>query len=246
MRAWLVVVFAVVLGAQAAAGRTLTREQLGLWVQSYHAAPKPDEIPDALASMHEANVLSQPGTALPVVGFLSAVFARHPDRVGAWLGDVGRFPEPVQRALVQAVWLSGTSQSRALLTALGPEKLASIVKRDLSQVAPPVSDRIAVRGPQDLDFLWGRFFGSGGAEPVRTIIGALAVKNVKREISPGKIDAVPLMIGSAAEWSLISNASRYERVLEICRAELAGAGGDTAELLSGIIAKAEERRKSRV
>jgi hypothetical protein len=244
MRFWLALFFFVVLGTQAAL--SLGREELGAWMQAYHAAPKPEDVAGAIGSMHDNRLLAQPGTAAPAIGFLSAVFARHPDRVVFWLGDdLSRFSEPEQRSLLQAVWLSGTSQSRAILAGVGPEKMLAMFKRDLSQVAPSAPDRMTVRSPGDLDFLWGRFFGSGSAEPVQTIISALRLKNVKRETSPGKFDALPPLTGAAAQWSLTSNASRYDRVLEICRAELLTATGETADLLREVLAKAEERRKPR-
>src|SRR5919112_1814987 len=237
-------IFALVLVGQAAAARSFSREELGAWVQSYYASPAPADIADAIAAMLEGNVLAQPGMAPPSIGFLSAVFARHPDRVTSWVGDLSRFSEAEQRSLMQAVWLSGTPQSRTVLAAFGPEKLVAMFKRALSQVAPPVADLIVVRSPSDLDFLWGRFFASGGVEPVRTIITALALQKVKRETSPGKFDAIPPLTGAAAQWSLTANAIQDERVLDICRRELATATGDVLDLLKAVVAKAEERRKS--
>jgi hypothetical protein len=238
-------VFALALATQAAVGRSFSREELGAWMQRYYAAPAPADIADAIASMREGQLLAQHKTAPPAVGFLSAVFARHPDRITSWLGDLSGFSEAEQRSLMQAIWLSGTPQSRTVLAALGPEKLVATFKRDLSQVAPPVADLIVVRSPSDLDFLWGRFFASGGVEPVRTIIAALALQNVKRETSPGKFEALPPLTGAAAQWSLTANAIQDDRVLEICRAELAAATGDVLELLKAVVAKAEDRRKPR-
>jgi hypothetical protein len=238
-------IFALVLVGQAAAARSFSREELGAWVQRYYASPAPADVADAIAAMRQENALAQPGTAPPSIGFLSAVFARHPDRVTSWLGDLSRFSATEQRSLIQAVWLSGTPESRTVLAALGPEKLVAMFKRDLSQVPPPVADLIVVRSPSDVDFLWGRFFGSGSITPIRTIIAALALKNVKRETSPGKFDAIPPLTGAAAQWSLTANAIQDERVLDICRGEIATATGDVLDLFKAVVAKVDERRKPR-
>jgi hypothetical protein len=238
-------VFALLLATQAGVARTFSREELGAWMQRYYAAPTPEDVGDAIVSMREGNLLAQRNTAPPAIGFLSGVFARHPDRIGSWLGDFSRFSDAEQRSLMQAVWLSGTVQARTLLAALGPEKLVATFQRDLSQVAPPVADLIVVRTASDLDFLWGRFFASGSVEPVRTIIAALALQKVKRETSPGKFDALPPLTGAAAQWSLTANAIQDARVLDICRAELATAGGDVLDPLKAVVTKAEERRRPR-
>jgi hypothetical protein len=44
---------------------------------------------------------------------------------------------------------------------------------------------------------------------------------------------------------LTANATQDERVLDICRGELATATGDVLDLLKAVVAKAEDRRKPR-
>jgi hypothetical protein len=61
--------------------------------------------------------------------------------------------------------------------------------------------------------------------------------------SNGEIDPTRMLIGLAAEWSLVSNAAQYPRVMSICEDLLESADPVLADVSRAVIADAEKKRK---
>jgi hypothetical protein len=88
-----------------------------------------------------------------------------------------------------------------------------------------------------IDFFWSRFFASGDSRHVQTIISFLRVVVAKQPENPsGLVNAAPLLMGAAADWSLHANARRHRRVLEICRSELPAYEKPVRDILAAIVA----------
>jgi len=92
-----------------------------------------------------------------------------------------------------------------------------------------------VNTAKQLDELWEEYFRSKNPWAVKRIISAL---QLKKEASDFEL----MIVGSAAEWSLGSNAIQHPEVLSICKQALKHTMGATKEMLQGIIADAEKKK----
>ncbi|MGO4571289.1 hypothetical protein [Microvirga sp. 2TAF3] len=227
----------------------MSKAKLGEWVQSYHRSPDPEAIPNALKDMSRLRLLDTPktsqalGLAMGTTGFLSGVFEQNPRRLPAMLRDWKTFEDAERAFIVRALWYSGRPEAREFIRSVWSDRMRAQLDGDLAKTGPPASaDAIMVKDPGDLDFLWGRFFATGRAAPVVKIIQAAKLGSRVPRTRDGMINAMPLLIGSAAIRSLTANAERYERVLGICKESLRQSDRETAAILKDIIAKAEQRR----
>ncbi len=91
------------------------------------------------------------------------------------------------------------------------------------------------QGPWVLDTLWGEFMATGESAPVERIISALQWVGIKG--NPNL-----LLVGGAANWSLISNAEQHQKVMEICEKQFQNEINDSVkERLKEIIKTAKEK-----
>jgi hypothetical protein len=229
--------------AVAAAQPSVALGALSDWTIGYYHHRSPDRVSEILAAIEP--LTRDAGGAMFMVGFLSAVFEDHPDKLGPWLKDLGAMPEPQRKLVLQAVWFSGTPEAQEVLLGVGRDKLMEYFRFDLaSRRAYPADDRL-LRTPADLDFLWGRFFARGHDAPVRRIIAALPWQQNKPIATPATDEKKFVLLwamGAAAQWGLTANARRHPRVLEICKAELAKATGPTREYLAKVVRTAAQNR----
>lgn len=92
----------------------------------------------------------------------------------------------------------------------------------------------SVQSAKHLDELWKEYFRSKNLWAVKRIISALKYVN-------GKGNAV--IVGNAAKWSLISNASQHKEVLKICKNSLNAVSPNMKKILEEIIFEAEQKLK---
>ncbi|KAB0267098.1 hypothetical protein [Microvirga brassicacearum] len=204
----------------------------------YHVAPDPSAIPELLRTIGRARRSGGISHPAPILGFLSGVFEQNPGRISAMLSEWHALDEVEQAIVLKALLYARKPEASNFIKGVWSDRMLSILKQDLRDPrSAPSPDLTVVNNPGDLDFLWGRFFGTGGATPVRTIIKATKLKS--RRADPENVAT-----GLAAAWSLASNAGRYDRVLAICKETLKSADPATISILEDIVAKAEQRRSA--
>ena len=89
---------------------------------------------------------------------------------------------------------------------------------------------------KQLDDLWIEYFRSKNPWAVKRIISALRLRKESQNLD----DA---LVGSAAQWSLESNAKQHPEVLAICEQSLEYTTGTTKELLKEIINNVKEDKQ---
>ncbi len=90
-----------------------------------------------------------------------------------------------------------------------------------------------VQTGKDLDNLWFEYFRSKNPWAVKRVIKALSLRD-----SP---NLNPATVGSAAQWSLESNAKQHPDVLAICKQSLKYTSGTTKKLLQELINNVERK-----
>ncbi len=143
--------------------------------------------------------------------------------------------------VVLGLWYSGVPEARAILQELSSSMPAQAarIRFLLATPAPHIVEIPPDQGAWVLDAWWGYFLATGEELPVRAVIAVLPWTQVRGDVGR-------LLIGGAARWSLASNAVQHDRVLEICKAQLAVQKPETAALLAEVVRSAEaERAKNR-
>jgi hypothetical protein len=146
-------------------------------------------------------------------------------------------PEPQQPVLLIGLWYSGVPDSSAILRDLMPRMPGqkARISSFIAAPAPKITDIPPERGSWVIDMLWGDFIATGSDEPVKRIIDVLAWLHPGGEHSQ-------MAVGASARWSLLGNAVQHERVLQICKAELARRPRDTTAILRQVVEEAEAQR----
>jgi hypothetical protein len=198
------------------------------WLENYYRQPDPAGLAPAMFELSRTGYLDDAENVPRTLGFLAAVFAQHPERVDGWLAFSRDLPVAHQRLFAAAAWASGHPQGATALrqqaARASAETRADITA--LASSAPALEGAVTSRAALELQ--WGRFLATGDRAPVQSILAAL-----------GSDDRATL--GQDVRWSLARNAVAHERVLAICREELARAPKEVRESLGLVIRDAEAR-----
>ena len=96
----------------------------------------------------------------------------------------------------------------------------------------PISiDTIEISSGSVLDVIWAAFFATGEVKHVTHIMSVLPLMKLKQNDE----NAEKIAIGSAAHWSLTSNAIQHKKVKEICLNELGNQSDEIATILREMI-----------
>jgi hypothetical protein len=178
------------------------------WINHYYQNPRPD---DLLVSVHQLSArgfFEQPGNTALAIGFLSGVFAQHPNRVRQWLDHTADLPEAHRRILAAAAWQAGHPHGFALMREFASNGDASVRMQvnELLRRGPSTVAETPVRSESSLRLQWGAFLATGDDRHVLAMLQALGT------------DERDLTI--VARYAIAQSAASHSRVLEICREQL--------------------------
>lgn len=216
-----------------------TVEDVSAWMTGYYLRPRPELLAPAVLLLEKEGALEGEGNAAaPVASFLAQLFRQSPERLEGWLKELEGLKEASRPVVWLALWLADTEAAAGRLKAVAATAEGEQRKRLQAMLAekPPDLLKVEVQGPAVLDMLWGAFAATGQADYVRRIIEVLPWAEA------GKEDFGRMLVGGAARWSLVSNAVQHDRVLEICRQELARQPEAAAKLLKAVVQDAEKQR----
>lgn len=210
------------------------------WMSHYYEHPQPERVEAAVRYLSKSGYLGKRGSAPAVMGFISGVMAANPGGARALALRLADLPEAQQPVLLIGLWYSGVPDSAAILRDLMPrmpgqkERISNFI----ATAAPKITDIPPERGSWVIDMLWGDFIATGSEEAVKRIIDVLAWLHPGGEHSQ-------MAVAASARWSLLGNAVQHERVLQICKAELARRPRDTTAVLRQVVEEAEAQRSRR-
>lgn len=197
-----------------------TAQNWAAWVENYYLNPDADKVVPAVYALSRSGYFEQAGQPATAIGFLSAVFAKNPDKVAGWLQDFRDLPLSHQRLVASAAWYAGVPQGAEQLRALARGSNPAIraeIESLLTWEQRSVRES-AVLSKSSLELQWGAFLGSGDAKHVTNVLAAL-----------GSSEAA---LSSTARLALAEKALAHPRVYEICQAEIARQPAGVREELS--------------
>lgn len=201
----------------------------------YYINPQPEKLPEVARWLVKTTGENSGGNGPVFSAFFARIMAANPDRIDGWLKELGSLPKTHRRSLWRAAVMSGVPAGkdalRARLDGLD-ETDRTFVERTLA-LDPPDLLNLNARSARELDVLWASFFASGDVAYIRPIIRALELED-DESIENN-------LVGSAASWSLRSNAWQHSRVLTLCREESKTAAQPLAKKLGEIIKDVEKQ-----
>jgi len=190
------------------------------WFAFYYQHPEPDELVAQIRALADEGLLSAEKDRMPLIGFLSGVFDRHPTKITGWMVEFEKLPIVELSGIYDALWYANTEVASDYLAG----SLAAEAYRDPA----PSLDAIHIDSPAILDFYWGRFFATGDQMPIRQIVSALEYGRYQGA-RQRYLDAAATAtsgalfyefymesIFAAAMWSLEVNAKTHPLIKEYC------------------------------
>jgi hypothetical protein len=264
--AWLAwCALAIIIGTPAAAiapGSALnSTDALLKWINAYRAKPEPDGLPVLVRALSERQAFKDAETSGAYLGFIAGVLGANPDRAAELVAKMLPIAPADHWVLVRAIAYSGLPDWKELLATFVdrmPARRAMIDKYldgklpTLDQIAyestkPGMVDKIKTLlkigndrkkvvaiepSPELIDVLWGNYLATGSDQPIGRIIKLLPLAKDKDSVDN-------LTTGSAAKFTLASNAVRDLRLLAILKREVKNQPEAVATILNDVIETAE-------
>jgi hypothetical protein len=247
-------------GPGASATARLSTDGILRWINDYRHKPDPDRLPALVRALSDMQAFKDSETCGAYVGFIAGVLGSNPGRAQRLAAEMLSIAPADRWVLVRAIAYSGLPSWKDLLVAVGdrmPERQEMINRYlegklpTLDQIAfktakPGMLDKIKIAfriksdnkevalepTPQLIDVLWGYYLATGAYKPVDKIIKLLPLADDKDNVDN-------LTTGSAAKFTLASNAVRDLNLLAMLKWALKSEPKDTAKVLKEVIETAE-------
>jgi hypothetical protein len=231
------------------------------WINAYRGKPEPEALPVLVRALSERQAFKDAETSGAYIGFIAGVLGANPDHAAALVAKMLPIAPADHWVLVRAIAYSGLPDWKELLATFVdrmPTRRAMIDKYldgklpTLDQIAyqpakPGMLDKIkrvlkidndrkkavAIEpSPELIDVLWGSYLATGSDQPIGRIIKLLPLAKDKDSVES-------LTTGSAAKFTLASNAVRDLRLLAILKREVKSQPEAVAAVLNDVIETAE-------
>jgi hypothetical protein len=248
--------------AAPSAAAPLSTDTILKWINGYRHRPDPDRLPLVVRALSEMQAFKDSETCGAYVGFIAGVLGANPVRATALVNEMLPIAPADHWVLVRAIAYSGLPNWKDLLTAFAdrmPERRPMIDRYlegklpTLDQVAyqtakPGMFEKIKVAlkigsgdkkaaalepSPELIDVLWGYYLATGAYKPVGQIIKLLPLADDKESVDN-------LTTGSAAKFTLASNAVRDLNLLAMLKWSVKSQPKETAKVLNEVIETAED------
>ncbi len=243
------------------AAAPLSTDAILKWINDYRHRPDPDRLPLLVRALSEMQAFKDSETCGAYVGFIAGVLGANPAHAAALVTEMLPIAPADHWVLVRAIAYSGLPNWKDLLTAFAdrmPERRAMIDRYldgklpTLDQIVyqpakPGMLDKIKVAlridsnkkavalepSPELIDVLWGYYLATGAYKPIGQIIKLLPLADDKDSVDN-------LTTGSAAKFTLASNAVRDLNLLAMLKWSVKSQPKETAKVLNEVIETAED------
>ena len=231
------------------------------WINAYRHKPEPEGLPAVVRALSDLQAFKDTETSGAYIGFIAGVIGANPARAALLVAKMLPITPADHWVLVRAIAYSGASNWKELLATFVdrmPMRRAMIDKYldgklpTLNQIAyrpakPGMLDKIKVTlnigqdykkpvaivpTPELIDVLWGYYLATGTYAPIARIIKLLPLANDKENVDN-------LTTGSAAKFTLASNAVRDLDLLAMLKCAVKNQPKDVALVLNDVIETAE-------
>jgi len=231
------------------------------WINNYRHKPEPDKLPAVVRTLSAMQAFKDAESSGPYIGFIAGVLGSNPDRAEELVAKMLPIAPPDHWVLVRAIAYSGLPDwkeelatfvdrmptRRAMIDQYLDGKLPRLEQIDYQTVKPGMIDKIKTTlhldkdrkkivallpSPELIDVLWGYYLATGGYEPIERVIKLLPLSNDHDNVDN-------LTTGSAAKFTLASNAVRDNELLTMLKWSVKGQPKEVSVVLEDVIETAE-------
>src|SRR5579864_4470391 len=231
------------------------------WINGYRDRPDPDSLPAVVRTLSGLQAFKDAETSGAYVGFIAGVLGANPGRAEKLIAKMLAIDPADHWVLVRAIAYSGLPNWKDLLSTFAdrmPMRRAMIDKYldgtlptldqiDYQAKKPGMLDKVRVvlqltdgrekpvmlePSPELIDVLWGAYLATGTYTPVGRIIKLLPLANDKDNVDN-------LTAGSAAKFTLASNAVRDLNLLNMLKWAAKRQPKEVAVVLNDVIETAD-------
>jgi hypothetical protein len=232
-----------------------------LWLNDYRFRPDPDGLPAVVLTLSRSQAFKDPETAGAYVGFIAGVLSANPARAEELVAKMLPMSPSDHWVLVRAIAYSNLPDWKDMLATFVDRMPTRRVMIDryldgklptLEQIAynkkdPGMFDKLKekftpdkdrgkpieiVPSPELIDLLWGNYLATGSYAPIERIIKLLPWSNDKDNVDK-------LTTGSAAKYTLASNAVRDAGLLAMLKWAVKNQPKEVTSVLKDVIETAE-------
>jgi hypothetical protein len=232
------------------------------WIDAYRHKPDPEGLPGLVSALSALQAFKNSETSGAYIGFIAGVLGANPLRAESLIGRILAIDPADHWVVVRAIAYSGLPNWKDLLATYVdriPSRRAMIDQYLDGKL--PTLDQIAYRGtkpgvlakieavftpesarpqkpvalepsPELIDVLWGWYLATGGYSPIGRIIKLLPLANDKDNVDN-------LTTGSAAKFTLASNAVRDLQLLAMLKSAAKSQPKEEVAILDDVIETAE-------
>jgi hypothetical protein len=240
----------------------LSTDTILRWINDYRHRPDPERLPMVVKALSGRQAFKDSETCGAYVGFIAGVLGANPARAPRLLNAMLSMAASDRWVLVRAIAYSGLPNWKDLLISVGdrmPERHEMINRYlegklpTLNQIAYPThqpgmfhkikvalkigdGDKKAVAlqpSPELIDVLWGYYLATGAYKPIGQIVKLLPLADDRDSVDN-------LTTGSAAKFTLASNAVRDLTLLAMLKWSVKHQPKETAKVLKAVIVTAED------
>ena len=231
------------------------------WINAYRRKPDPEALPAVVRALSAMQAFKDAETSGAYVGFIAGVLGNNPARAGDLIAKMIPIDPGDHWVLVRAIAYSGLSDWKELLATFVDRmptrramidkyldgKLPTLEQIDFRPAKPGMFDKIKATfspdkdkkkaaalkpTPELIDLLWGYYLATGEYAPIESVIKLLPLATDRDNVDN-------LTTGSAAKFTLASNAVRDTELLAMLQWAVKSQPKEIAVVLKDVIETAE-------
>ncbi len=231
------------------------------WINDYRHKPDPEALPNVVRTLSAMQSFKDAESSGPYIGFIAGVLGSNPARAENLIARMLPISPPDHWVLVRAIAYSGLpnwkellatfvdrmATRRAMIDQYLDGKLPTLAQINYHSVKPGVLDKIKASldidkdrkkpvvlepTPELIDILWGYYLATGSYGPIERVIKFLPLSNDRDNVDN-------LTTGSAAKFTLASNAVRDMELLSMLKWAVKNQPKDVTAVLTDVIQTAE-------
>ena len=231
------------------------------WINNYRHKPEPEALPNVVRTLSGRGAFKDAETSGAYIGFIAGVLGANPANAEELIAKMLPIAPPDHWVLVRAIAYSGLADwkevlatfvdrmptRRAMIDKYLDGKLPTLDQIDYQTVKPGMLDKIKTTlhldkerkkpvtlapSPELIDVLWGYYLATGNYGPVERVIRLLPLANDRDNVDN-------LTTGSAAKFTLASNAIRDTELLAMLKWSVKSQPKEVVVVLDDVIETAE-------
>lgn len=216
-------------------------EAIQHWIKNYRNAPDPKLLPAAVKAMIRAGIFRDVDSAGIYFGFVAGAIGANPQLADKLIVEMFPMLPEDQIIVVRGIAWSGLPDWKTVMERFVERMPAKrvLIERHLYGKLPGLMELPLDENAAGIDALWGYYYATGAAEPIRRLVSMLGWSADDKDIDK-------LTAGNMIKLTLAINATRDLALLGILKREVIHQKKATALPLAEVIEAAETYETAKI